>query len=101
MLLAVLFFRSFYGSSEPGTPLHHDSFPSNPLRPLHHLNFTIRPAPHLMLPAACGFASPDLDEPHRVAREIPARRVAILRKERIHTPFSHWIGPLVRDLVEM
>ena len=27
-------FRSFYGSSEPGTPFHHDSIPSNPLRPL-------------------------------------------------------------------
>src|SRR5262245_55120704 len=26
-------FRSFYGSSEPGTPPHHDSIPSNPLRP--------------------------------------------------------------------
>src|ERR1035438_4592677 len=24
-------FRSFYGSSEPGTPPHHDSIPSNPL----------------------------------------------------------------------
>src|SRR5580704_6358920 len=33
MLLAVLVFRSFYGSSEPGTPPHHDSIPSNPLRP--------------------------------------------------------------------
>jgi hypothetical protein len=28
-----MFFRSFYGSSEPGTPPHHDSIPSNPLRP--------------------------------------------------------------------
>ena len=26
-------FRSFYGSSEPGTPFHNDSIPSNPLRP--------------------------------------------------------------------
>ena len=26
-------FRSFYGSSEPGTPPHPDSIPSNPLRP--------------------------------------------------------------------
>src|SRR5258708_7324050 len=33
MLLAVLFFRSFYGSSDPGTPPHRDSIPSNPLRP--------------------------------------------------------------------
>jgi hypothetical protein len=33
MLLAVLFFRSFNGSSEPGTPLHRDSIPSKPLRP--------------------------------------------------------------------
>ncbi len=33
MLLAVLFFRSFYRSSEPGTPLHRDSIPSKPLRP--------------------------------------------------------------------
>ena len=33
MLLAVLFFRSFYGSSEPGTPSHRDSIPSKPLRP--------------------------------------------------------------------
>jgi len=32
-VLAVLFFRSFYGSSEPGTPPHHDSIPSNPVRP--------------------------------------------------------------------
>src|ERR1700685_103643 len=32
MLLAVLFFRSFNGSSEPGTPLHRDSIPSKPLR---------------------------------------------------------------------
>ena len=31
--MAVVFFRSFNGSSEPGTPLHHDSIPSNPLRP--------------------------------------------------------------------
>jgi hypothetical protein len=30
MLLAVLFFRSFYGSSEPGTPSHRDSIPSKP-----------------------------------------------------------------------
>jgi hypothetical protein len=28
-----MFFRSFYGSSEPGTPPHHDPIPSNPLRP--------------------------------------------------------------------
>ena len=34
MLLAVLVFRSFYGSSEPGTTFHNDSIPSNPLRPL-------------------------------------------------------------------
>ena len=33
-MLAILFFRSFYGSSEPGTPSHLDSIPSNPLRPL-------------------------------------------------------------------
>jgi hypothetical protein len=33
LLLAVLVFRSFYGSSEPGTPPHRDSIPSNPLRP--------------------------------------------------------------------
>jgi hypothetical protein len=32
-VLAILFFRSFYGSSEPGTPSHLDSIPSNPLRP--------------------------------------------------------------------
>jgi len=32
-VLAVLFFRSFYGSSEPGTPPHLDPIPSNPLRP--------------------------------------------------------------------
>ncbi len=29
-----LFFRSFYGSSEPGMPLNDHSIPSNPLRPL-------------------------------------------------------------------
>ena len=29
-----LFFRSFYGSSEPGMPLNNHSIPSNPLRPL-------------------------------------------------------------------
>ncbi len=28
-----MLFRSFYGSSEPGTPPHRDSIPSNPLRP--------------------------------------------------------------------
>ena len=28
------FFRSFYGSSEPGMPLNDHSIPSNPLRPL-------------------------------------------------------------------
>jgi hypothetical protein len=33
MLLAVLVFRSFNGSSEPGTPSHHNSIPSKPLRP--------------------------------------------------------------------
>ena len=33
-----MFFRSFYGSSEPGTPPHHDPIPSNPLRPhIEHL----------------------------------------------------------------
>ena len=41
MLLAVLFFRSFYGSSEPGTPLHRDSIPSNPLRPHAQLDFNM------------------------------------------------------------
>ena len=30
----LLFFRSFYGSSEPGMPLNDHSIPSNPLRPL-------------------------------------------------------------------
>ena len=30
----LLFFRSFYGSSEPGMPLNDYSIPSNPLRPL-------------------------------------------------------------------
>src|ERR1700722_6572315 len=29
-----MFFRSFYGSSETGTPPHHDTIPSNPWRPL-------------------------------------------------------------------
>ena len=33
LLLAVVVFRSFYGSSEPGMPLHDDTIPSNPLRP--------------------------------------------------------------------
>src|SRR5580704_10932494 len=42
MLLAVLFFRSFYGSSEPGTPLHRDSIPSKPLRPHALTKFNIR-----------------------------------------------------------
>jgi ATP-dependent Clp protease adaptor protein ClpS len=32
-VLAVLVFRSFYGSSEPGTPFHNDTIPSNPVRP--------------------------------------------------------------------
>ena len=30
----LLVFRSFYGSSEPGTPRHNESIPSKPLRPL-------------------------------------------------------------------
>ncbi len=40
-MLAVLVFRSFYGSSEPGTPRHNDSIPSKPLRPLSYYQFTI------------------------------------------------------------
>jgi len=40
-VLAVLVFRSFYGSSEPGTPRHNDSIPSKPLRPLSIYQFTI------------------------------------------------------------
>jgi len=39
-LLAVLCFRSFYGSSEPGTPFHNNSIPSNPVRPPFQFNYT-------------------------------------------------------------
>jgi hypothetical protein len=49
MLLAVLFFRSFNGSSEPGTPLHRDSIPSKPLRP-HNANPSLTLGP----PIGCG-----------------------------------------------
>src|SRR5258708_3299676 len=34
-----MFFRSFYGSSEPGTPSHNETIPSKPVPPLSpHIN---------------------------------------------------------------
>jgi hypothetical protein len=47
----LLFFQSFYGSLEPGTPHHINSIPSIPLRPL-----STRIHPHGTAP--CGPRSP-------------------------------------------
>src|ERR1019366_1772494 len=47
-------FRSFYGSSEPGTPPHHDSIPSNPLRP--HMVASGRYYIPILPPVLNGFA---------------------------------------------
>src|SRR5579884_773310 len=55
-------FRSFYGSSEPGTPRHNDSIPSKPLRPLisrfNHLDDSTGPldsaSPHRLIESVFG-----------------------------------------------
>jgi ATP-dependent Clp protease adaptor protein ClpS len=70
VLLAVVVFRSFYGSSEPDTPSHNDSIPSKPLRPQ-----SMRIQPHFSsLLTVCAGLKSTLHPPssHVFQLDIPA-----------------------------
>jgi hypothetical protein len=68
-----LFFRSFYGSSEPGTPPHRDSIPSKPVRPLLQGHSDCNTVQRSM---AVGSNRPEI-------AQIGAQGVAVLRIQRV------------------
>src|SRR3977135_2843827 len=73
-------FRSFYGSSEPGTPHHNDSIPSNPWRP-----------PVTILPPGAVFGPPILLY-HRISMYRHSRRGFLKR-----TLGAYWTGAALLD----
>src|SRR5207248_3111355 len=62
---------------------------------------SIRSAYFMAAPILTPRHSADIDEPHRVAFDIPARLTSEVRKQRINAALHHRISALVSNFVEL